>query len=181
MRKHGLALLLMAVALAAFGCAQPQGGADKLVIIKDPEQMLSRSRWEVLELPGEASVLASVTDSTGDILLALSCDDDDSLGLLIGRREGSQLQNPSLALTWDGEDEVERRWNAVPDEEVWAFGVLEDHSAFWPSITRLRQHRSLEAVVSAADQPEQRYRFSLAQAAGAIDYVLAKCGKKAPA
>jgi|UPI000489C822 hypothetical protein len=170
-------LVLAAAAISGFGCARPQDAHDKLAIIGDPGHMLSHRRWEVLQLPGETSTLASITDSTGDVVLALSCEDNKSLGLLIGRQDGGKLKDPSLTLHWDGAPAGEDDWQAVEDDN-WGFGLLESRPTFWASVTRLKQYRSLEAVVHGSDRADQHYHFTLYQAAEAIDYVLGKCGKR---
>jgi hypothetical protein len=162
---------------AAQSASKAPGGPT---VIRDPDHRVSSRHWEVVELPGEKSTLASVTDSTGKVLLALSCDGDKSLGLVMGRPEGETLRDPTLEIIWDGESTAERSWSAAPDNEAWGFGALEGHSAFWPSVARLKQRPSFEAVVRDSGHPEQHYRFSLAQAAETIDYVLAKCGKGPP-
>lgn len=167
------AALLFSVA----ACAQPtQMTNNGLPIVRDAEHRMSSSHWEVVQLPGEATPIAAIVDSTRAVLLSLGC--GNSLSLLMGPERGPHLKNPSIKLSWDGVPDAEGLLESFPATAGWGFGTGKGDPGFEPVLARLKQHQVLEATISDSSSEPLRYRFSLAQADRAVDYVLGVCGKR---
>jgi hypothetical protein len=171
------AIVAASLLLSVSACAQPpQMTGNGLPIVRDAEHRMSSTYWEVVQLPGEATPLAAITDSTKTVLLSLGC--EKSVSLLMGPDKGPHLKNPSIKLAWDGQMDIESLLESFPASSGWGFGTGEGDSGFEPALTRLKQHQTLEATVSDTGIEPLRYRFSLAQADKTIDYVLGVCSKK---
>ena len=171
------AVVAAALMPAVSACAQPQQmTSNGLPIVRDAEHRMSSTRWEVLQLPGEATPIAAITDSTLTVLLSLGCDKSGGL-LLVGPDKGPKLKNPSIKLSWDGETAAETLLESFPATGGWVFGTAEGDPGFEPMLARLEQHQSLDATINDAEGETLRYRFNLNGAKPAIDTVLAECNR----
>jgi hypothetical protein len=139
---------------------------------------MSPAHWEVVQLPGEPTPLAAIVDSTETVQISLGC--GGNVLLAMGPDKGLNLPHPSLKLSWDAEVSADTGLEAFSSGGTWVFGADRDQAAFWPTIGRLKRHRILEATVSDVSIAPLHYRFSLADADQAIDYVLAQCGVSNP-
>jgi len=163
------------VLLLLGGCAEATSNAP--TIVREPSHQVSNSHWEVVQLPGQAVPVAGVLDSTDKILLALGC--DQVAYLVLGPlKKGQNLKDPSIELLWDGSLEAEPRLRWFPSDG-WGFGTAAGEPAFAPAIGHLKEHDTLEAkIVEIGSGAPLRYRFALADADAAIDYVINACGQK---
>jgi len=167
-----------ALLFLATGCAQQQqatSNKDGLQIIHDPDHRISASQWEVIELAGEGPVLAAVSDSTRNVLLSLACDDKSTVLLMGPAEKSTQLKDPTLELVWDGSITTNDQLESFSSEDGWGFGLDSRAPGFTGAVSRLKQHKTLAATVSSGGAEPLRYRFSLAQADKAMDYILANC------
>jgi len=172
---HTIAAALLV--LSATACAQPPQTTDNgLPIVRDAQHPMSSTHWEVVQLPGEATPLAAIVDSTRAIMLSLGCGGGTSL--LLGTDRGPDLKDPSINLAWDGVAAPGPLLEFFPSTSGWGFGTAAGDPGFEPMMTGLKQHQTLEVTISAAGRDPLRYRFALAQADKAIDHVLSVCGKK---
>jgi hypothetical protein len=174
------ALACVVIAAIATGCAQPsQTTNGGLLANRDPQHIVSRDHWELIQVPDERFPVAAIVDSTSDVTLSVSCDDK---GLLLMGPDSPQPQrkDPSIGLSWDGEVGPVGMVHSFKSSYGWGFGTDENYPGFWPLMEHLKQHRVLEVTVSAAGTEPLHYRFSLVQADEAIDSVFSTCGRKSP-
>jgi hypothetical protein len=173
--RFGRAWARATVALLLLGgCAEATRNVP--TIVSDPKHRIGYTHWEVVQLPGQTVPIASIMDSTDKILLSLGCTKGTFL-VLGPLKEGQYLNHPSIELAWDGSLETERLLRWFPSDG-WGFGTVAGEPGFTPAIAHLKQHETLEATITAADGTVLRYRFALAEADNAIDYVISACGQK---
>jgi hypothetical protein len=172
MRSRAAIVLLL---LTLGGCAEATNNAP--TIVREPKHRVSNSRWEVLQLPGQAVPVAGILDSTDKILLSVGC--SKVAYLVLGPlNKGPHLKSPSIELLWDGSVEVAPLLRWVPSDG-WDFGTAAGEPGFAPAISHLKEHDTLEVrIVDVGSGAPLRYRFAPAEADNAIDYVIDACGPK---
>jgi hypothetical protein len=163
---------------ALMGCVQPQGN-DNGLINHDPDRPISSEHWEVYEVPKDQAAMASVVSATRNGSLHVLCEKNDESVILIGSKDGAELKDTSITVTFDGNITTNYPWVTTTGEDGWGVGLVENQKDFWPALAALRQHRAVEVVVSESGKEWRRLQFTLARADEAIDLVFKECGKPA--
>jgi len=177
----------MTVAIGALllaGCA-PHGAGNSPAIVTDPNFRLGPGRWEALDVPGEKDTAAMIVGRTDRAdLFSVSCR-RETKALFIGFSSRQTVDAAAgerrLTLAYDDGAPMTEAWidASAPPSDM-GFGAFEDTSGFWDTIAALRQHKSIDAVVSGQSGELHHSSFTLEGATAAIDYVLTACGKKLP-
>jgi hypothetical protein len=172
----GVVLAASVSGCAPQGAPRPPAGDSRLKVYSE-HRLISSEQWEVYQ-PEEHSAMASIVAVARNGSVGVLCDGKGGLSIHINSHDGRELKAPSIEVSFDQATPSDYSWVTIPPaEDGWGFGLVDDQKDFQPAIAALKQHETLEAVVSESGKDWRRYQFTLAKAEEAIDYVVKLCGK----